>query len=80
MSKLVEFIESYIKTDHDDDYKWNDNHGELVRCENCMYYDKKVVLDDFPGKYFCVKMGVIMKPDGFCSEGDKDESRNEDQT
>lgn len=33
----VEFIESYIKIGNGD-YKWNDNHGELVRCKDCKHY------------------------------------------
>ena len=32
--KRVEFIESYIKIGNGD-YKWNDNHGELIRCKEC---------------------------------------------
>ena len=41
MPKLVEFIESYKKYDaseeafHGNDYVWNDNHGELIRCKDC---------------------------------------------
>lgn len=31
----VEFIESYIKQGND--YIWNDNHGELIRCKNCKH-------------------------------------------
>jgi len=32
----VEFIESYIKHGAGD-YEWNDNHGELIRCKDCMH-------------------------------------------
>ena len=35
--KKVEFIESYIKFE-DSDYKWNDNHGELIRCKDCKWW------------------------------------------
>lgn len=31
----VEFIESYWK-DGNTDYIWNDNHGELIRCKDCV--------------------------------------------
>ena len=31
----VEFIESYIKHGNGD-YQWNDNHGELIRCKDCI--------------------------------------------
>ena len=34
--RKIEFVESYIKTD-DGDYRWNDNHGELIRCKDCKY-------------------------------------------
>ena len=33
----VEFIESYIKAGND--YQWNDNHGELIRCKDCKHRD-----------------------------------------
>lgn len=37
--KQVEMIEEYF---HDEniggDYKWNDNHGFLVRCKDCIYW------------------------------------------
>ena len=35
MTRLIEFIESYRKID-DGDYQWNDNHGELIRCKDCI--------------------------------------------
>ena len=35
----VEFIESYIK--HGNDYQWNDNHGELIRCKDCTHRPTK---------------------------------------
>ena len=35
--RLIEFIESYRKTDNGD-YQWNDNHGELIRCKDCEHY------------------------------------------
>lgn len=31
----IEFIESYIRVGND--YQWNDNHGELVRCKDCKH-------------------------------------------
>ena len=36
MKRKVEFIESYIKVGND--YQWNDNHGELIRCKDCAYF------------------------------------------
>ena len=38
MKRKVEFIESYIKIGND--YQWNDNHGELIRCKDCKYRDE----------------------------------------
>jgi len=40
MSEKIEFIESYIKV-QGGDYQWNDNHGELIRCKRCKYYDEE---------------------------------------
>ena len=35
----VEFIESYwTGGELGSDYQWNDNHGELVRCKDCIHY------------------------------------------
>ena len=43
MAKVkVEFIESYIHGIDDEDggsYIWSDNHGELIRCKDCKWYD-----------------------------------------
>ena len=36
MNQRVEFIESYIKIGNGD-YQWNDNHGELIRCKDCVH-------------------------------------------
>lgn len=32
----IEFIESYIKVE--DEYQYNDNHGELIRCKDCTMF------------------------------------------
>jgi len=35
--RRVEFIESYwTGGEYGSDYKWSDNHGELVRCRECI--------------------------------------------
>ena len=44
MKRKVEFIESYIKIGND--YQWNDNHGELIRCKDCIYYDPPHIEND----------------------------------
>ena len=57
----VEFIESYIKVG--DDYQWNDNHGELIRCKDCKWhrYDS-----------YCENLSVIgFELDDFCSLGER---------
>lgn len=37
--RKVEFIESYwTGGEYGSDYKWNDNHGELIRCKDCKHY------------------------------------------
>ncbi len=36
--RKIEFIESYwTGGELGSDYRWNDNHGELVRCKDCKY-------------------------------------------
>ena len=57
----VEFIESYIKVGND--YQWNDNHGELIRCKNCRSYD-------FENNY-CAYTGMNIREYGYCSFGER---------
>lgn len=57
----VEFIESYIKHGNGD-YKWNDNHGELIRCKNCKHYDEQCQQ--------CEKIDGIIQPDFYCADGE----------
>lgn len=58
----IEFIESYIKISNGD-YQWNDNHGELVRCRDCKYYD---------GISVCMKIGIMVNRDNwYCADGNK---------
>ena len=55
----VEFIESYIKHGNSD-YQWNDNHGELIRCNRCAYYRPE-------NRYECCLHEEHTEEDGFCS-------------
>ena len=55
----IEFIESYIKKDSD--YLWNDNHGELIRCENCKHWEGTSVHELCDSE----------NPDNYCSCADK---------
>lgn len=69
--KLVEFIESYIKIGNGD-YKWNDNHGELIRCKDCKHY--KPYTGRVSGNMFheCEFFDMdIEDPDWFCANGEK---------
>ena len=38
--KKIEFIESYLKPDDGGDYQWNDNHGRLIRCKDCKWFNE----------------------------------------
>ena len=59
----VEFIESYIKHGAGD-YEWSDNHGELIRCKDCKYYDSDTqsCLNGLDG---------IFTPEWFCADGER---------
>ena len=58
--KKVEFIESYLKAWND--YQWHDNHGELVRCKDCV-----VPHNIYTG---CPKVGGrIVTDDWYCADG-----------
>lgn len=63
--KKVEFIESYIKIG-DGDYKWNDNHGELVRCKDCKYWRQNT---EFCGRWSVANVAQRTPPDWFCADG-----------
>ena len=63
MKRKVEFIESYIKVGND--YQWNDNHGELIRCKDCKHWI-------FDGVMFCERFtDASLKGDDFCSYGER---------
>ena len=58
----VEFIESYIKIGNGN-YKWNDNHGELIRCKDCCHWKPPHIrLND--GKQRAYKKGDKEDPFG----------------
>lgn len=61
--KRVEFIESYIKIGNSD-YKWNDNHGELIRCKDCKWFTYG----------YCDKTDLkFLKLDDYCSRAERKE-------
>ena len=68
MPQKIEFIESYIRQGND--YQWNDNHGELIRCHDCKYL---LPLDD---GFLCMKFAFPIEkdPEGFCDKGKRRET------
>ena len=62
----VEFIESYwTGGEFGSDYQWNDNHGELVRCKDCMHYKD--------GRCFFTVRRYGLHDDWFCADGERKE-------
>ena len=75
--RLVEFIESYwTGGEYGSDYKWNDNHGELIRCKDCKH--ATMTSDGMMCKYcamdtddFGDQRDVYHDADWFCADGEK---------
>lgn len=64
--RKVEFIESYwTGGEYGSDYKWNDNHGELIRCKNCKYW-----LPQRYGDHCNFNGGGSWSKDSFCSNAE----------
>lgn len=62
--RKVEFIESYwTGGEYGADYKWNDNHGELIRCRDCKHWRKATC---------SAGAGIAFPPpdDWFCADGE----------
>ena len=79
MPKYIELIDKYrieqspLDTDYNPpSYIWDDNTGEIVRCENCIYWKP------FFNQHYC-DAGIIPcpLPDDYCSKGEKDEDRSD---
>ena len=68
MKRKVEFIESYIKVGND--YQWNDNHGELIRCRDCKNYGTD------GNRLNCNVFCCSMPENGFCSMAEPKEKVN----
>ena len=66
MPRNVEFIESYIKVGND--YQWNDNHGELIRCNDCRYWGQDGYREG------CKYVMVGMTESDYCSNAERKES------
>ena len=72
MPRKVEFIESYVKVGND--YQWNDNHGELIRCKDCKY-----VGTDATCCLVCNREGMGLRPfhvyhDDYCTYAEPKET------
>ena len=66
--RRVEFIESYWTGGvHGSDYVWNDNHGELIRCRDCKWYDTELS--------FCDNFNLPREQTFYCADGKR---RDED--
>lgn len=64
--RKIEFIESYWTGGiYGADYVWNDNRGELVRCQDCKWYDSRDGI--------CEHHAAINNPspDWFCADGER---------
>ncbi len=65
--RKVEFIESYwTGGEYGSDYKWNDNHGELVRCKDCRNAAYVAQVGTLP---FVKCGGIDHELDWFCADG-----------
>lgn len=69
--KKVEFIESYIKIGNGN-YEWSDNHGELIRCKDCVHWDKGHSEECENTDSICFHNGWC-EPDWFCADGKRKE-------
>lgn len=70
--RKVEFIESYwTGGEYGADYRWNDNHGELIRCKDCKMFNgaKKVT--------WCDKLSRFVTEDQYCSWSERKEPEEE---
>lgn len=70
MAKYIELIDKYrIKQSGDTDYNppnyiWADNTGEIVRCEDCIHWNRKC-------KELCGLNHGYWYADDYCSKGEK---------
>ena len=73
--RLVEFIESYwTGGEYGSDYVWNDNHGELIRCKDCVHWIPRTITDkdDFIQPR-CKRNGGVWLSDEYCSNAERRE-------
>lgn len=73
--RKIEFIESYwTGGKYGSDYVWNDNHGELIRCKDCVHWIPGTITDkdDFIQPR-CKRNGGVWLSDEYCSNAERRE-------
>lgn len=73
--RKVEFIESYwTGGEYGSDYVWNDNHGELIQCKDCVHWIPGTITDkdDFIQPR-CKRNGGVWLSDEYCSNAERRE-------
>lgn len=77
--RKIEFIESYwTGGEFGSDYQWDDNHGELIRCKDCKFYESLGEYCQYDGTVMPNRWhpyGIACKPDWFCADGKRKEGR-----
>lgn len=66
MAKKVEMIISY--TVEGEDFQYNDNHGLLIRCADCKFFN---LYYDPPRCDLHDSLYEMPYPDGYCSNAEK---------
>jgi len=62
--RKIEMIESYwTGGEYGSDYKWDDNHGELVRCKDCKHWEQQTG--------HCPYNSIFTHSEWFCADGEK---------
>ena len=71
--RKIEFIESYwTGGELGSDYKWDDNHGELVRCGDCKHFNNHPMEHGL--HYGECDNGIgMVNHDWFCAAGEREE-------
>ena len=65
LKRKIEFIESYwTGGEYGSDYKWNDNHGELIRCKDCKHYKDGTGMCDLYHAHGCAETW-------YCADGER---------
>lgn len=71
--RKVEFIESYwTGGEYGSDYKWNDNHGELIRCKDCKHGRKHnvVIIECMKAHDYNPEHQEFHNKNWFCADGE----------